>query len=113
VPALFLAAKGANGLDVYGWIGMMAVYGTVISYGLVCVALPGYLRSYHGVVNGATKVIPWLGCTAMVFALAVNLYPIPDGVYGKLPYVFLAYLAVVLLLFSFRSRAGMPMRDES
>jgi amino acid transporter len=113
LPAIFLAVRGASGLDVYGWIGMMAVYGTIISYGLVCVALPGYLREHYGVVNTATKLIPWLGCTVMVFALAANLYPTPEGLYGKLPYVFLAYLAVVLLLFSLRTRPKIPIRDES
>jgi hypothetical protein len=29
---------------------------------------------------------------------------VPEGAYGKLPYIFLAYLAVVWLFFVFRSR---------
>ena len=105
LPVALLAAKGTSGLDVYGWLGTLAVYGFVVSYGLVCFALPGYLRDHHGVVNLATKTIPWLAFIAMVLALVANLYPVPEGVYGKLPYIFLAYLAVVLLLFVFRSRA--------
>jgi hypothetical protein len=40
----------------------------------------------------------------MVLTLVANLYPVHEGAYGKLPYVFLAYLAVVLLFFAFRSR---------
>ena len=35
----------------------------------------------------------------MVLALAGNLYPVPEGPYGKLPYIYLAYLAAVLLWF--------------
>jgi hypothetical protein len=34
-------------------------------------------------------------------------------VYGKLPYVFLAYLAVVLVLFVFRPRPKPAVQEES
>ena len=112
LPVAGLAAKGTSGLDVYGWLGMLAVYGFVVSYGLVCFALPGYLRDHHGVVNAATKTIPWIAFIAMVFALVANLYPVPEGAYGKLPYVYLAYLAGVLLLFAFRSRAAKSSVEE-
>jgi len=113
LPVAFLAAKGTSGLDVYGWLGTLATYGFVVSYGLVCFALPGYLRDHHGVVNWATKTIPWIASAAMVFALVANLYPMPEGAYGKLPYIFLAYLAAALLLFVFRSRAKTPVSEES
>jgi amino acid transporter len=113
LPVVFLALKGTNGLDVYGWLGMLAVYGFVVSYGLVCFALPGYLRDHHGVENAASKTIPYIACLAMVYALVANLYPAPEGVYGKLPYVYLAYLAAVLLLFVFRSRPKPSMQEGS
>lgn len=49
----------------------------------------------------------------MVYALIANLYPVPDGAYGKLPYVYLAYLAVVLLFFVFRSRPNTSALEKS
>lgn len=110
---VILALKGTSGIDVYGWLGMLAVYGFVTSYGLVCFALPGYLRDHHGVVNLATRTIPYIACLAMVYAFVANLYPVQEGAYGKLPYVFLAYLVAVLLLFVFRSRAKIPVQEES
>ncbi len=113
LPVAFFAVKGFSGLDVYGWLGMMAVYGFVVTYGLVCFALPGYLRDHHGVVNSATKTIPWIAFAAMVYALIANLYPVPEGVYGKLPFVYLAYLAVVLLLFVFRPRPKTSPQEET
>jgi hypothetical protein len=91
----------------------MGVYGFVTSYGLVCFALPGYLRDHHGVVNAATKTIPWIACAAMVYALFANLYPVQEGVYGKLPYIFFAYLAAVLLLFAFRTGGKTSVPEES
>lgn len=108
-----LAAKGTSGLDVYGWLGMMAVYGFVVSYGLVCFALPGYLRDHHGVVNTATRTLPWIACAAILFALVANFYPAPEGVYGKLPYIFLTYLAGVVLISVFRSRFKTPVPEGS
>jgi len=107
IPVAILAVRGASGLDVYGWMGSLATYGFIITYGLVCFALPRYLRDHYGVVNLATRTIPWLAFIAMVLALAGNLYPVPEGPYGKLPYIYLAYLASVLLWFLFDSR-GKP-----
>jgi amino acid transporter len=104
IPVAILAAKGASGLDVYGWMGSLATYGFIVTYGLVCFVLPGYLRDHHGVVNAATKTIPWLGFIAMVLALVGNLYPVPTGPYGRLPYIYLGYLAAVLLWFVVHSR---------
>ena len=36
---------------------------------------------------------------AMLLALVGNLYPVPEGPYGKLPYVYLAYLLAGMLWF--------------
>jgi amino acid transporter len=113
LPVAILAVRGTSGVDVYGWLGMLAVYGFVVSYGLVCFALPGYLRDHHGVVNLATKTIPYIACLAMVYAVIANLYPAQEGVYGRLPYVYLAYLAAVLLLFVFRKRAKPSVMEGS
>jgi amino acid transporter len=103
IPVAILAGGGASGLDVYGWMGSLATYGFIVTYGLVCFALPGYLRDHHGVVNAATRTIPWIGAIAMMLALVANLYPVPEGPYGKLPYIYLAYLAVVLSWFAAHS----------
>jgi amino acid transporter len=105
--------RGANGLDVYGWMGSLATYGFIVTYGLVCIALPRYLRDHHGVVNAATKAIPWMGVVAMLLALAGNLYPVPQGPYGKLPYIYLVYLFVVLMWFVVRSRPKPTAQDNS
>jgi amino acid transporter len=105
--------RGTSGVDVYGWLGMLAVYGFVVSYGLVCFALPRYLRDHHGVISLATRTIPYIACLAMVYAVVANLYPAQEGMYGRLPYIFLAYLVVVLVFFVFRARPKTPLQDES
>jgi amino acid transporter len=102
-PVAVLAARGASGLDVYGWLGSLATYGFIVAYALVCVALPRYLRD-HGVFRSGAQIIPWLAGAAMLLALLGNLYPVPEGPYGKLPYVYLAYLSAGLLWFAFSGR---------
>jgi amino acid transporter len=103
LPVAILAARGASGLDVYGWLGSLATYGFIVAYGLVCAGLPHYLRS-HGVFRPGAQVIPWLAGIAMLLALVGNLYPMPEGPYGKLPYIYLVYLSAGLLWFAVRAR---------
>jgi amino acid transporter len=94
-PVVVLAMRGATGLDIYGWLGSLATYGFIVAYGLVCLGLPRYLRD-HGVYSSGAQIVPWMAAAAMVLALAGNLYPVPEGPYGKLPYVYLIYLAAGL-----------------
>jgi amino acid transporter len=111
-PVAVLAARGASGLDVYGWMGSLATYGFIVAYALVCVALPRYLRNHNACRPGA-RIIPWLACFAMLLALVGNLYPVPEGPYGKLPYIYLAYLLAGLSWFFWRVRNRKPAFSES
>jgi amino acid transporter len=101
LPVAVLAARGNSGLDVYGWMGSLATYGFIVAYALVCVALPRYLK-IHGAYRAGAQILPWLAALVMVLALVGNLYPVPEGPYGKLPYIYLAYLIAGLLWFAVR-----------
>lgn len=111
LPVVVLAAIGASGLDVYGWMGSLATYGFIVAYALVCLALPRYLAERRGLRFNA-QIISWLGCGAMILALLGNLYPVPEGPYGKLPYIYLVYLLAGLLWFAVRRRAPRPLLAE-
>lgn len=103
LPVAVLAYRGSSGLDVYGWMGSLATYGFIVTYALVCAALPRYLRD-HGAFRPGAQIIPWLAFIAMLSALIGNLYPVPEGPYGKLPYIYLAYLSAGLLWFFWQGR---------
>ncbi len=103
LPVAILAARGSSGLDVYGWMGSLATYGFIVAYALVCFALPRYLRD-HGVFQSRARVISVLAGIAMLLALLGNLYPVPEGPYGKLPYVYLVYLACGMLWYLMSAR---------
>jgi amino acid transporter len=98
LPVAILAVRGASGLDVYGWMGSLATYGFIVTYALVCFALPRYLRDHSDLTTSA-RVISAVAGVAMLLALAGNLYPVPEGPYGKLPYIYLAYVIAGLLWF--------------
>jgi amino acid transporter len=103
LPVIVLATRGASGLDVYGWLGSLATYGFIVAYGLVCVALPRYLRN-HGVSRLGAQIVSALAGLAMLLALVGNLYPVPEGPYGKLPFIYLLYLTAGLLWFLLQRR---------
>jgi amino acid transporter len=111
LPVVVLAARGKSGLDVYGWMGSLATYGFIVAYALVCVALPRYLRD-HGVYRPGAQIIPAMACLAMLLALGGNLYPVPEGPYGQLPYIYLAYLLAGLLWFLLRRRSNNQAQSE-
>jgi hypothetical protein len=94
----FQALRGASGLDVYGWLGSLATYGFIVTYALVSISLPRYLRDM-GALHSGSQFIPIFAFIAMLLVLAGNLYPIPEGPYGKLPLIYLAYLAVGMVWF--------------
>jgi hypothetical protein len=48
----------------------------------------------------------------MLLALAGNLYPVPEGPYGKLPYVYLGYLVAGLVWFFLRAQKRKPAGAE-
>lgn len=111
LPVTVLAAIGASGLDVYGWMGSLATYGFIVAYALVCLALPRYLAQ-RGALQFHALIISRLACAAMILALVGNLYPVPEGPYGKLPYIYLVYLLAGLLWFTFRGRTPRPLLAE-
>ena len=112
LPVAILALRGASGLDVYGWLGSLATYGFIVTYGLVSVGLPRYMREQVRLPLVA-RLLSVLACLAMLLALVGNLYPVPEGPYGKLPYIYLAYLGVGLVWFFVNARSRKPALAES
>jgi amino acid transporter len=104
LPVAILSARGVSGADIYGWLGSLAVYGFLTTYGLAAIALPFYLRRVHTLASG-TLVLSIAAATAIVLALAGTLYPVPDPPYNWLPYVYLGYLALGLAWQAYTTRA--------
>jgi amino acid transporter len=109
LPVAILAARGASGLDVYGWMGSLATYGFIVTYALACLALPGYLK-IHAAYQRSAQVLAYIACAAMLLALVGNLYPVPEGPYGKLPYIYFGYLFAGMFWYFYRNRFAAKTR---
>jgi len=55
--------------------------------------------------GAALGIMSLFNAKRMLLALAGNLYPVPEGPYGKLPYIYLAYLVAGLGWFMVRARS--------
>jgi amino acid transporter len=110
LPVSVLTLRGVTGSDIYGWMGSLAVYGFLTTYGLAAIALPVYLKRHHHLTTG-TLALSIAGTLATLLALAGTLYPVPDRPYNWLPYVYLAYILCGMAWFaiSTRNRTKQPL----
>jgi amino acid transporter len=94
LPVAILSARGVSGADVYGWMGSLAVYGFLTTYGLAALALPFYLKRAQ-TLSGRVFGLSALAVLAIVLALLGTVYPAPtEQPYNWLPYLYLVYLAM-------------------
>jgi amino acid transporter len=114
VVSIGLTARGVSGMDIYGYMGSLSVYGFITTYGLVAAALPFYLRR-RAQLTPAAIALAIAAAVAMVLAMAGTLYPIPAAPYNVLPYIYLAYLLAGLAWFHLapRRRHTTPPQDLS
>jgi amino acid transporter len=86
-----LSLRGISGFDIYGWMGSLAVYGFITTYGLAAIALPIYLKRHHALTTG-TLILSAAATLAMILAMAGTLYPVPASPLNWLPYLYLFYI---------------------
>ena len=87
-----LAVRHVSPSDIYGWLGSLATYGFLTAYALVCLAAPSFLRR-EGALTPLWVVLSGAGFVAMLLAIAGSVYPVPQGAYRWLPYIYMVYLA--------------------
>jgi amino acid transporter len=86
-----LAARGVSGIDIYGWMGSLSVYGFMTTYGLAAIGLPRFLKRHHTLTAG-TITLSIAAAIATLLAFAGTIYPIPAAPLNWLPYFFLIYI---------------------
>lgn len=79
--------------------------GSIVTYALMRLALPGYLKS-HGAFRASVQVTSLLAWAAMMPALVGNLYPVPEGPYGSLPYIYLEHRVAGVSWFFLQEKAS-------
>lgn len=89
---LVLLLQGTASMDIFGYLGSVATFGFLLSYVLVSVAAPIFLKSRNELTAKAvfTSVIALL---LLAIPIVGSVYPVPDAPYNYLPYLFLALMA--------------------
>jgi hypothetical protein len=93
LPVGIMAARGVSPLDIFGWMGSLAVYGFLTTYGLAVLALPFYLKRIH-TLSGGVVVLAIAALLAILTAMAGTVYPWPEAPYDWLPALYAGYLFV-------------------
>ncbi|MFT3731814.1 MAG: APC family permease [Hyphomicrobium sp.] len=98
--ALAQSLSGWALLDGYGILGSIATYGFLVSYFLVSLGAPFYLRKrgelrWHHVLSSGIAI------ALLAVVLFGTVYPLPAWPYNILPYVFLALLGIGVAYFLF------------
>ena len=91
-PVAVLAARGASGLDVYGWMGSLATYGFIVAYALVCIALPRYLRNHGAFIPRAQILSRSLASRCCSRSSAISILS-PKALTASCP-TFISYISL-------------------
>jgi amino acid transporter len=105
VPPIMLAL-GVTMADAMDYLLQIASFGFLGAYLVVCVAAPFYLGSLKEL--GAGRIaIAVITVVTLCVVFFMNLYPVPDGSYRYLPYVFIGILAGGMVVSRKSSAAGL------
>ncbi len=96
--AVAFTADGWAILDGYGILGSIATYGFLVSYLLVSLGAPFYLRR-HGLLKVRYVARSVLAVILLAVTLVGVVYPVPAWPYNILPYVFLGLLGLGVAYF--------------
>jgi len=87
---------GVSGADIYGWMGVLAVFGFLTAYMLAAIALAVHLKRERRLTAGGL-LLSIVAALAMIAALLGNLFPVPEAPYRYFPYIYAAYLGAALV----------------
>ena len=99
-PALLLISSHTSLIDIISWTGTISAYAFILSYALVSVAGPVYLRQLRQ-LKPIDVLSAVLAVAAMTLALVGNMLQSADGIARYLPVLFLSLVMVGLLWYSF------------
>lgn len=104
VPLALLTAP----FDVWGYFGFLISIAFLVSYIVTNLALIRYTRSIGEFRPWRHGVLPIVGAIVFVYPLYRTVWPLAPGAYGVLPFVYLGWIAlgVVVLVIAKQRRPG-------
>jgi amino acid transporter len=101
--SLSLTVRGVGLLDAFGYFGSVATFGFLVSYVLVSIGAPVFLKR-RGELKSRHIAIAIASVALLLLPLFGVLYPVPPYPQNLLPYVFAALLAAGTGYFLYVSR---------
>jgi amino acid transporter len=98
-----MALRNVTGYDMYDLAGSLAVFGFLTAYALVAVAVPFATRE-DGLISPLAAVIGPITVLVMILITALDIRSSADAAHARIPYLYLAYLAVGLGVYFVRRR---------
>lgn len=103
VVTALLALRGAEGSEMYDWLGSLSVFGFLTAYALVAIALP-FARRALGQHSHWVAGVSAVTVVVMVLIVIFDLRSATDATHARIPWIYLAYIAFGLAWYLLRRR---------
>ncbi|AEA28519.1 APC family permease [Pseudonocardia benzenivorans] len=110
VVPIILAATGVTPLQMITYTGTIGTFGYMLSYVLMAIALPAFLRR-RGEFNALSAVLAVVVVAALVYVFYKNVIPVPEYPLNLMPWIFLALVLIGLAWYA-AIRARTPQVAE-
>jgi amino acid transporter len=94
IPAIAVLSTGVAPLSATTYIDTVGVFGYMVSYALVCVGAPLFLKKLGGRRILLATVMGAIGIASLAYVFYANVFPVPAYPFNTLPYYFLACLVI-------------------
>jgi hypothetical protein len=94
VPTLVVVAYGTAPLAATTYIDTIGVFGYMLSYLLICVAAPIFMKNASAKAKLYAMAFDVVGAALMAYVFYPNILPVPPSPLNTLPYIFLAGIHV-------------------
>jgi amino acid transporter len=109
--ALAMFSAHVAPIDIFNFCGTLSSLSFIAVYLLISIAAPMFLKR-SGVLRAIDLIIAALSCLFLIGAAVTLFYPVPPPPTNIFPYLFLAYLAIGLLLFYLARGRDLPTSDS-
>ncbi|HWA93478.1 MAG TPA: APC family permease [Terracidiphilus sp.] len=103
VATVGLAVAGVPVETMFDWMGSLATFGFLTAYALVAVALP-FARRAAGSHSHLVAAVSIVTVLIMILVAVYDLRSTSDAAHVRIPYIYLAYIAVCVLWSYWKTR---------
>jgi len=107
-PAAVMSLRGFTGSDMYDLLGSLSVFGFLTAYGLVAIALPFARKA----VGRHSHLIAAVSVATVIIILLIGVFDLrsaADPLHARIPYIYLAYIAMGLAWYAFTRNKPLPV----